>query len=724
MPRYSRDSLWRVSLFIVFGWPLAPPPLTAQTSAPPGLIGSWRGENGDAYYFDGSRTVTVPNVPGLDIPNGSPWTLEAWVFPTSPQEQHIAGKRGPCGSGDGFYQLAIGRDTPGKGMGVAQKYVPVDSWTQVVIAMDGHTGWSVYANGALVNTVPAPHWKTRNSGRFAIGGSGTCARFKGIIGEVSLYGRALSAAEVQASVAAGRSGPGTPLAITECENEQCAAGKIGGNVATWTFEGPRGVAVWPQSNTAATLVVERFDPGVGGGVVIHRTNIPGSAAQGLRAVYTGTVSGDEINGEVIWTGGASTQGAERGSWHASIGPAQAQKELAAAQRKQLASLAASGAAPPPAAGKPPAQSSAAAPNGATPAWYQALVKLANDAIRPDANPVDAAHSGGGPEPAKPEFIADRVFTYDLGGTWRLTYPASSTHHPLIDVDVVSKGADFQLIVGVPNIFYPLGESMFNGRYVDARKIRGDLMDAPAHRGSGYRGYAWSKADIEIVDSNNLTLGDITLKRLGGELGANKSCDAAKYANMPNAAAPMFIYATRDFGLGNYGNGACWLYISAHQGHHEAARELALLLHNGSGVQKDLALSFLWLKKSAGEGNKAAQRLLADYYRLGIGVAADPALAQAALAKANDGSAEPPLPETQEQKEAALVGWFANDACEEPARLREDRATRVEKYEYRVDGVALRSHGDAEDRARADEADAQFLCDSLHAYHPPPMPTSH
>lgn len=308
----------------------------AQTlKEPSGLIHTWRGDNGNAFYFDGTRTVQVPDTPELDIPDGSPWTLEAWVFPTSPEEQHVAGKRGPCASGDGFYQIAIGRDTPGKGMGVAQKYVPVNTWTHIALAMDGRSGWSVYANGAQVNSVLAPHWKTHNSGPFLIGGSGTCARFKGMIDSVSLFGRALAAAEVQARYAAGRAGAGAPLAISECENEECAAGKIGGNVASWTFEGPRGAALWPRAHTASTLEVERFDRG---GVVIRRTNIPGSAAPGLTAIYTGTLAGDQVNGEVTWTWSGFKQGTARGTWHGQIGSPQAQQALAGSQRTQLASL--------------------------------------------------------------------------------------------------------------------------------------------------------------------------------------------------------------------------------------------------------------------------------------------------------------------------------------------------------------------------------------------------
>jgi hypothetical protein len=484
---------------------------------------------------------------------------------------------------------------------------------------------------------------------------------------------------------------GAPTQMHLCHANSCSNIERKGN----HYENQSRTAFIVRSFTHDSVVLLRSDPP---NQYFHR---------GLTFAYRGTMTDD---------GKSMATGLQYNSWGNGGGPG---NPFRLSWGQDLAALPASG--PPPSDGKALANRSAA--EGGTPAWYQALSKLAAAAIAPDANPIDAAHSGGGPEPAKPVFLEDKVFTFDLSGEWRLTYPASSAHHPAIDVVVVSKGSDFQLIVGVPNIFYPAGESMFNGRYVDMRTIRGEQMDAPAHRGDGYRGYAWSKADIEIVDPNNLKLGEITLKRLSGELGANKLCDTAKYANIPNAAANMFIYATKDLGLRNYGNGACWLYISAHQGHHEAARELALLLHNGSGVQKDLGLSFLWLRKSAGEGNKAAQRLLADYYKLGIGVAADPSLAQAALAKANDRSPEPALPQTQGEKEAGLVGWFSNYACQEPARLRAEHADRVDTYESRSQRTSQRGHEQAEDRATDDEADAQFLCDSLHGYHPPPMPKS-
>jgi hypothetical protein len=315
-----------------------------------GLVHTWHGENGNAYYFDGKRSVPVTDIDGLDLANSSSWTLEAWVFPLSSQTQHIAGKRGPCGAGDGFYQLAIGRGDPNKGMSIDPKFVPANTWTEVAISMAGDTGWKVYANGVMVKEVEAPHWKIENSAPFRIGAAGTCAPFIGVIDEVSLFRRALSAGELQSRVAAARA-QRTPLALSECENDDCSADKIGGNVATWTFEGSRGIAVWPRARTLSTLEVERFD---GQSVVFRRTNTANSAAAGLTAIYTGRITGDAIDGTVTWTWSGFKQGAAHGAWHARVGSIAVQQQQTQQQRALLASV-------PPAGGRPAMGTQAAVP---------------------------------------------------------------------------------------------------------------------------------------------------------------------------------------------------------------------------------------------------------------------------------------------------------------------------------------------------------------------------
>ena len=166
--------------------------------APAGLVAKWRNPDGASFAFNGSNTVTVADSPDLDLPDGSSWSLEAWVFPTHASvPQHIAGKRGACGGGDGFYQLALDHSPDGQGMGINSRFVPVNTWTHLVLTMNGGVGWTVYANGVEVKMVRSPGWHVRNSGPFRIGGAGNCRPFIGYIDEVSLYRRALSVEEVR-----------------------------------------------------------------------------------------------------------------------------------------------------------------------------------------------------------------------------------------------------------------------------------------------------------------------------------------------------------------------------------------------------------------------------------------------------------------------------------------------------------------------------------------------
>jgi len=75
------------------------------------------------------------------------------------------------------------------------------------------------------------------------------------------------------------------------------------------------------------------------------------------------------------------------------------------------------------------------------------------------------------EPAIPTFEKDSDFRYDFTGEFRVNYPPEAPRHPVFAVVVLQKNTDFQLIVGDPNIYYPAGESMFNGHYVGGENYR-------------------------------------------------------------------------------------------------------------------------------------------------------------------------------------------------------------------------------------------------------------
>ncbi len=180
-------------------------PMTNLAGSGAGLVGTWRGPNGKPFFVHGYDAVAIPDRPGLDLPDGSSWTLEAWVYPTeNPRGRHVVGKRDSCKGGDGFYQIGMDDSGPRTGLSINAQFTPLNTWTHVAIVAN-REGWISYANGTVVKTVSSPGWKIQNSGRFLIGGSGTCGIFIGAIDLVSMYSRTLAEAEIRAAYISQRS---------------------------------------------------------------------------------------------------------------------------------------------------------------------------------------------------------------------------------------------------------------------------------------------------------------------------------------------------------------------------------------------------------------------------------------------------------------------------------------------------------------------------------------
>jgi hypothetical protein len=95
--------------------------------------------------------------------------------------------------------------------------------------------------------------------------------------------------------------------------------------------------VWPNRTTIVELTIERFGAD---GVVIRRKNMT-SHQWGLTAVYTGTIHGNQIDGEADWIWDGFKGGVVHGPWHAYIAGApdatimaQYQKDVCEAIRRQ------------------------------------------------------------------------------------------------------------------------------------------------------------------------------------------------------------------------------------------------------------------------------------------------------------------------------------------------------------------------------------------------------
>ncbi|HWY74666.1 MAG TPA: LamG-like jellyroll fold domain-containing protein, partial [Verrucomicrobiae bacterium] len=174
------------------------------------------GEVNQAFSFDGSSRIFVPNAPSLNFGPTSPMSIEFWAYRTGSQlRAHFIGKRVACDVTEFNYQVAWdeiaglqinvstpnGQNTDGAFTGVQ---MPMNVWTYLAATFDGNT-FRFYINGALMATGSGVMGPT-NAEPLTIGDSGTCAPFQGLIDEMAMFNRALTPAEIQEIYAVGHLG--------------------------------------------------------------------------------------------------------------------------------------------------------------------------------------------------------------------------------------------------------------------------------------------------------------------------------------------------------------------------------------------------------------------------------------------------------------------------------------------------------------------------------------
>ena len=177
------------------------------------------GEVGQAFCFGGdSYYVSLPPSDSLNFSGHMPMSVETWVYRTGNLSvMHILGKRAGCGSiqyqlsfdaGDGLAFLGDGNTS----WVSTHQDLPMNTWQHLAVTYDG-TSFVFYINGNAV-TNGTGSLGPANTAPLQIGNSGSCRGFFGLIDEVCLYDRALSAFEIQAVYNAGSAGKCRPLGIT------------------------------------------------------------------------------------------------------------------------------------------------------------------------------------------------------------------------------------------------------------------------------------------------------------------------------------------------------------------------------------------------------------------------------------------------------------------------------------------------------------------------------
>lgn len=206
------------------------------------------GKFGNSLSFDGSNDlgIAAASNTALNLTNNR-FTLSAWIYPrTNSGYRMIVNK--PYGSGHSapyfdwsmHRQASSGRLTAWLGCDRRQltsnASTPLDAWTHVAVTYDG-VALRHYINGVLDRTTSVSCAITNTNSRpIRIGANGAGKEvMNGLIDDVRIYARTLTAAEIQADMSAGLGGGGGAQAPTLSLSASPTSGPSGtSSTLTWS----------------------------------------------------------------------------------------------------------------------------------------------------------------------------------------------------------------------------------------------------------------------------------------------------------------------------------------------------------------------------------------------------------------------------------------------------------------------------------------------------------
>jgi glucose/arabinose dehydrogenase len=167
---------------------------------------SWStsGKYGKALSFNGTAgRVTVPNAASLNF--NSSYTMEAWVNPTQLSNYQTILIKETTGGACGYWlQTTSNKIASGFRNGSCREYVsntptiPLNQWSHLAAVFDDSANtYKLYLNGALISTNTETLAPVPNTQSLLFGDDGSSERWRGLLDDIRLYNRPLSASEIQ-----------------------------------------------------------------------------------------------------------------------------------------------------------------------------------------------------------------------------------------------------------------------------------------------------------------------------------------------------------------------------------------------------------------------------------------------------------------------------------------------------------------------------------------------
>ncbi len=158
------------------------------------------GHTGSAARFDGLDDC-IEIVPAGDLRLTDQGTLAAWIYPTGAGSGIVINKEGEyevVRYADGTIRWAFANEDPGWTWPDTGYVAPLNQWTHIVVVYDAGV-IQTYANGTLVHTYSGSgNIRPADDHNFSIGGrKRTSEYFEGVIDEVHVFDRVLSADEIR-----------------------------------------------------------------------------------------------------------------------------------------------------------------------------------------------------------------------------------------------------------------------------------------------------------------------------------------------------------------------------------------------------------------------------------------------------------------------------------------------------------------------------------------------